>query len=154
MKNETETSITNLMEGLNNKETELQTDAVAMETPDQRLRRSLLDYVSNQVSEVRKLDDVISLALNNLKERLIANEIDADKVLAIISTLSNKKTDLTTAVLEPFKATPNGTNVLLSPAKESTDQSDIERGIKGMSPDQLKLLDKMFRVLDSNKDDQ
>lgn len=147
MNKDTETQIQKLNTSLTDTDIQQEVDAIAIETADQKLRRSLLGYVSTQVEEVRKIDSVIALALTKLYDRLQSNELDVDKVLSIVSTLSNKKTDLTTAILDPFKASPGGTNSLLPPAKENAEITSFERGIKDMTPEQLKVFDRMFRII-------
>ena len=144
MNDKTENEINALQTGL---EKVPEQDAVPIQPPEQLLRERLLGFVSGQVDEIKELDSIIRLSLQNLRDRLAKNEIAPNDVLSIINTLSNKKTDLATALLDPFKTAPGGTNVLMPPAKESTDMSDIQKGIQSMSPEQLKLFDKMFRGL-------
>jgi len=152
MKKDTEENVMDIMIGLD-KEATPDVQVQRIKSPDEKLRESLLNFVSKQIDEIQKLDVVIALSLNNLIGRLQTNELSASEVLNIINTLSNKKVDVTTSILEPFKPTPNGTNVLLPPAKEGNEFSDFERGMKEMSKEDLKVLEGLFRAIQSNKND-
>jgi len=151
MENKTEDTIVEIMSGLNNEDVSHDVEMQRIEPADVRLKNKLLDLVSGQVGEIAKLDRIISKGLTSLEDRIVLNELSAQDTLNVINTLSNKKIDLTTAILDPFKAAPGGTSPLLPPAKEKDDNTDLERGLKEMSPEQLKVVEKLFRVLQANE---
>ena len=147
MENNTEDTIVQIIDGLDDVH-----EVQRIEPADVRLKNKLLDLVSGQVGEIAKLDRIISKGLSSLESRLEVNELSAQDTLNVINTLSNKKIDLTTAILDPFKAAPGGTSPLLPPAKEKDDNTDLERGLREMKPEELKALEKVFRVLQADKD--
>jgi hypothetical protein len=140
-----EEPIVEIMKGFDDKDIEKDVEVQRIEPADVRLRKSLLNFVSDQVLEIKKLDDVVTIALRNLVERLQANELSAQETLSVISTLANKKTDMTTAILEPFKASNDGKSPLLAPPK-ADDATDFEQGLKDMSKEDRDVLERLFRV--------
>ena len=137
--------IVEIMKGFEDKGIEQDVEVQRIESPDVRLRKTLLNFVSDQVSEIQKLDSVVTIALNNLVERLQTNELSAQETLSVISTLANKKVDMTTAILDPFKSNNEGKSPLLAPPKED-DSSDFEQGLKEMSKEDRSVLERLFRA--------
>ena len=146
MNENTEETIVTIMKDLDDKDIEKDVEVQRIEPADIRLKNKLLDLVSGQVGEIAKLDTIISKGLTSLETRIELNELSAQDTLNVINTLSNKKVDLATAILDPFKAAPGGTSPLLPPAKEKSGESDLIEGLKKMPSDDLKKLEKLFRV--------
>lgn len=140
-----EEPIVEIMKGFDDKTIEQDVEIQRIESADVRLRKTLLNFVSDQVAEIKKLDDVVTIALHNLVQRLQANELSSQETLSVISTLANKKVDMTTAILEPFKANNEGKSPLLLPPKED-DMSDFEQGLKDMTKEDRDVLERLFRV--------
>lgn len=153
MKPETETNITNIMTELDRVPTE-EVQVVRMKSQSELLRDALGGYVQGQVLEIKKLDEIISKGLRSLEKRLDADELNAADTLNVINTLSNKKTDLTTAILDPFKPSTTAASPLLQPPKEREDLSDFEQGLKELPPESLKILDNYIRMSEANKHDK
>ncbi len=152
MQKQTEQTIGDIMNELN-KETEEHIELERMTTPDERLRSSLLNFVTKQINEIDKLDKVVELSLNSLKAKIELNELSASEILNVINTISNKKVDITTAILDPFKVTGNGTSPLLPPATQRSDSTDFERGVKEMSSEDLRIIEKVTKYIESQKNE-
>ena len=123
------------------------TEVARVRTQAEYLRDSLTNFVGSQLGEIAKLDRVISKGLSSLEDRLDHDELSADETLSVIGTLSNKKTDLTTALLEPFKPSSTAPSPLLNPPPKEEEQSDMEKGMKNLTPEEHKLVDKLIRTI-------
>lgn len=149
MNKNTEENITQIMTNLDTVPTD---NAIRIKSQSELLRDSLTGFVQGQLGEISKLDRVINLGLDSLAARLEANELNVADALNIVNTLSNKKTDLTTSLLDPFKPSTTAPSPLLTQPKEKDDSSDIERGLKDMSSEDMKTLDKFFRSVQASND--
>jgi hypothetical protein len=150
MKQETETNIDQIMNGLDNEDVSKDVEVVKIKTQAEHLRDTLTDFVAGQINEIKRYDNTIALAITRLNERLLTNELTAAETLNVISTLSNKRVDLTSTLLDPFKPTTTS-SPLLPAAKENADSSDIDKALKNMKPDDLKTLDFFYRKLNTIK---
>jgi hypothetical protein len=133
MTNDTEESISKIMSDC---EEDIK-DAVIIETQEEKLKKSLYKFVVDQLAEVEKYDSIIRKSIECLNLRLQSNELSANEILSVISTISNKKSDIIQTLLEPFK-----TSIILK--NPNDDHSDFSRGLKELRPDQLELINKVF----------
>lgn len=115
--------------------------------PEERLRNSLLGLVEKQTREACNYDKAIGLAISSVVDKIQTNELTASELLNVISTLSNKKIDLITGILEPFKPTPNGVSLLLPPVKEKQREDDFTEGLKAMNAEELQTIQKVFDMI-------
>ena len=76
-----EEPIVEIMKGFDDKTIEQDVEVQRIESADVRLRKTLLNFVSDQVAEIKKLDDVVTIALHNLVQRLQANELTSQETL-------------------------------------------------------------------------
>ena len=142
-----ENDINDIMEGLDNKELEFDANVQRMVLPEERLRESLLGLVEKQTREACNYDKAIGLAISSVVDKIQTNELTASELLNVISTLSNKKIDLITGILEPFKPTPNGVSLLLPPVKEKQREDDFTEGLKAMNAEELQTIQKVFDMI-------
>jgi len=145
--NKIENDINDIMEGLDNKELEFDANVQRMVLPEERLRESLLGLVEKQTREACNYDKAIGLAISSVVDKIQTNELTASELLNVISTLSNKKIDLITGILEPFKPTPNGVSLLLPPVKEKQREDDFTEGLKAMNAEELQTIQKVFDMI-------
>jgi len=150
MVDKTEANIVEIMTGLDDSKSK-DVQVIRMKSQSELLRDSLTEFVQGQLCEITRLDTVISKGLQSLENRLDLNELNAADTLNVINTLSNKKTDLATALLEPFKPSTTAPSPLLTQPKEKDLTSDFEQGVKEMTSEQLKILDKLIRVTQNEK---
>lgn len=147
--NKMENDINDIMDGLDNKELEFDANVQRMVLPEERLRESLLGLVEKQTREACNYDKAIGLAISSVVDKIQTNELTASELLNVISTLSNKKIDLITGILEPFKPTPNGVSLLLPPVKEKQREDDFTEGLKAMNAEELQTIQKVFDMIKS-----
>jgi len=107
-------------------------------SPKERLQRSILGLVEDQLTKATSYDIIIQKASKRVEERIDANELSLDSLMQIISTFTSKKLDVIQTVFDPFKSSQKDN---LFDARES--DSDFEKGLKDMSPEQLKLMDQV-----------
>lgn len=117
------------------------------------LRKSAFSFLSRQMASIDKYEEVIENALSLLNERVLAKEVDVDSTLKIVNSLSSQVTGRTVAVLDPLKPAPQSSSPLLSPPKVGED-NDFEKGLSSLSSDDLKILDKFFKVANSIKESE
>lgn len=149
MNEKTEDDIVTIMNDLD-KPADKDVQVIRIKSQSELLRDSLTGFVQGQLGEISKLDRVINLGLSSLANRLEANELNAADTLNVVNTLSNKKTDLSTALLDPFKPSTTAPSPLLTQPKEKEDKSDFEQGLKEMTSDEQKIIDRVFRMLQQN----
>lgn len=142
-----ENDINDIMDGLDNKQLEFDASLERMVLPEERLRESLLGLVEKQTREACNYDKAIGLAISSVVDKIQTNELTASELLNVISTLSNKKIDLITGILEPFKPTPNGVSLLLPPVKEKQREDDFTEGLKAMNAEELQTIQKVFDMI-------
>lgn len=145
--NKMENDINDIVDGLDNKQLEFDASLERMVLPEERLRESLLGLVEKQTREACNYDKAIGLAISSVVDKIQTNELTASELLNVISTLSNKKIDLITGILEPFKPTPNGVSLLLPPVKEKQREDDFTEGLKAMSAEELQTIQKVFDMI-------
>lgn len=145
--NKMENDINDIMDGLDNKQLEFDASLERMVLPEERLRESLLGLVEKQTREACNYDKAIGLAISSVVDKIQTNELTASELLNVISTLSNKKIDLITGILEPFKPTPNGVSLLLPPVKEKQREDDFTEGLKAMNAEELQTIQKVFDMI-------
>lgn len=125
---------------------------VATQSQSDLLRSTMFSFLRRQMHSISKYETVIDNALSLLNERIVAKELDVEATLKVINSLSSQVTGKTAVIIEPFKPAPQSSSPLLTPPK-ATDDNDFERGLSSMSSDDLKVLDKFFRVASSIKED-
>lgn len=145
--NKMENDINDIMDGLDNKQLEQDVFVERISTPEERLRTSLLGLVEKQAKEACNFDKAIGLAIGAVVDKIRTNEMTVSELLNTISTLSNKKTDIITTILEPFKPTPNGVSSLLPPAPKKEREDDFTEGLKAMSAEELQTIQKVFDMI-------
>lgn len=144
---EMEDNIKTIVEKLDDEEFNDDVQLERMILPEERLRNSLLSLVEKQAREANNYDKAIGLAVNSIIDKISTNELTTGELLSVISTLSNKKVDLISGILEPFKPTPNGVSLLLPPVKEKETENDFTEGLSAMSQAELDTINKFYNVI-------
>ncbi len=144
---EMEDNIKTIVEKLDDEEFNDDVQLERMILPEERLRNSLLSLVEKQAREANNYDKAIGLAVNYIIDKISTNELTTGELLSVISTLSNKKVDLISGILEPFKPTPNGVSLLLPPVKEKETENDFTDGLNSMSKEELATINKFYNVI-------
>ena len=144
---EMEDNIKTIVEKLDDEEFNDNVQLERMILPEERLRNSLLSLVEKQAREANNYDKAIGLAVNSIIDKISTNELTTGELLSVISTLSNKKVDLISGILEPFKPTPNGVSLLLPPVKEKETENDFTDGLNSMSKEELATINKFYNVI-------
>jgi len=144
---EMEDNIKTIVEKLDDEEFNDDVQLERMILPEERLRNSLLSLVEKQAREANNYDKAIGLAVNSIIDKISTNELTTGELLSVISTLSNKKVDLISGILEPFKPTPNGVSLLLPPVKEKETENDFTDGLNSMSKEELATINKFYNVI-------
>lgn len=144
---EFEDNIKSIVEKLDDEDSNADVELERMTLPEDRLRNSLLSLVEKQAREANNYDKAIGLALNSVIDKIATNELTTSELLSVISTLSNKKVDLISGILEPFKPTPNGVSLLLPPVKEKETENDFTEGLSAMSQTELDTINKFYNVI-------
>lgn len=119
--------------------------------PEDRLRNAILGLVEKQVKEACNYDRAINLAVGSLIDKINTNELSTSELLSVVGTLANKKVDLISTTLEPFKPTPNGVSLLLPPVEKKKTEDDFTSGLKDLSSDDLNTLNTIFKTLEGSK---
>jgi hypothetical protein len=113
------------------------------------LRERTFSFLTKSMQEMEDYKTVIKNGLANLNERILHNELDADDVLKVINSLSSQVTGRTAVLLDPFKPSNQTPSPLLPPAPSPrVEETDIEKGMKNLSSNDLQLLDKFIRVIE------
>lgn len=144
---EMEDNIKTIVEKLDDDDNNADIELERMTLPEERLRNSLLSLVEKQAREANNYDKAIGLAVNSIIDKITTNELTTGELLSVISTLSNKKVDLISGILEPFKPTPNGVSLLLPPVKEKETENDFTDGLNSMSKEELATINKFYNVI-------
>lgn len=111
------------------------------------LRNSLSNFVVTQLNEVNKANVFLNKALQALEKKIDSGEADAKDILEMYKIVSSMQIGRTNSVFDPFKPQAGQSSPLLPPAPmEKEDSADIEKALAGMPPEELQLLDKVFRL--------
>lgn len=142
-----ENDINDILDGLDNPQLEQDAYIERITSPEERLRTSLLGLVEKQTIEACNFDKAIGLAIGAIVDKIRTNEMTVSELLNTVSTLSNKKTDIITTILDPFKPTPNGVSSLLPPAPKKEREDDFTEGLKAMNAEELQTIQKVFDLI-------
>lgn len=139
-----------LLGNLDNPSLEEEANDISVQSQSDLLRNTTFSFLQRQMATIGGYETVIANALSLLNERILAKELDVESTLKVVNSLSSQVTGKTSVLLEPFKAAPQSSSPLIPPARQES-ESDLDRGLKDLSSDELKTLEKFYRAVSYDK---
>ena len=133
-------------EGLNSEELQKEVNNIAKISPRDILQHSILDLMKDQLNKASGYDVIIQKAIDGISARLDSNELDICELLTVVSSFSAKKLDIIKTIFAPLQGGSPENSLFLN---TKDDDNDLEKGLKEMTPAQLKLMDKLMLTINN-----
>jgi len=109
-------------------------------------RGELLNFISTQLEPIKRTQAILDLVDAEIIKKLVLHEYDKNELLDVRKDLIQSVNTKTSVLLDPFKPTTGGGNILITPPS-NTDTDDS--ALKKITPDQRIAIEKLYRIISS-----
>lgn len=112
------------------------------------LKKDLVNFFSNRISEIKAKDEIQHLIIEKFTEMIDRDELGFDQMMSVYNTIGRDSRGITDSILAVFKPTPG----VMSPLAQSVTQTDEKQDVfdqvyENMSSEDLENISKLMMIM-------
>ena len=121
---------------------------LTIEDPFFGLKKDLVNFFSNRISEIKAKDVIQHLIIDKFTEMIDRDELSFDQLMSVYNTIGRDSRGITDSMLAVFRPTPGVASPFASTVSQSNEKQDVfDQVYEQMSSDDLENISKLMMIM-------